>query len=112
MGYALLPYWVQGGNRIKLGADYLQPMMSTRITVEWPALPIETSELELTLEGSEMMMGVYRLKLTRNISTMDFSGDVMLPFCVSDSMTWQGAITPIDRDTIHQPLHVSLRMIK
>lgn len=103
---------MQDGNRIQLEANYLQPMQPTRMTVEWPALPIEISDLELTLEGSEMMMGVYRLKLTRDISTMDFSGNVMLPFCVSDSMTWQGAITPIDQDTIHQPLHVSLRMIK
>ena len=102
---------VSGEAKIKLDRDIIKPMEATKIQIEWPTLPPDADTLELTLEGQEMMMGVYRQKLVRQAGTDLFSGELVLPFCVSDEMTWQGRITPPAHSS-KQPVNVSIRMIK
>ncbi|MDO6706688.1 hypothetical protein [Photobacterium sp. 1_MG-2023] len=92
---------------VRLSHDVVHPLQPTQMTVQWPALPEEADMLLLSLEGHEMMMGQYQLKLIRQ-PDRSFSGELMLPFCTEDSMTWQGSITPVSGS--HSPLYVSLRM--
>ncbi|WEM45596.1 hypothetical protein PTW35_21195 (plasmid) [Photobacterium sp. DA100] len=99
------------GRRIQLDRDIIKPMKPAKIQVSWPSLPMSTETVELTLEGREMMMGVYRLSLHRQSDTYEFSGELMLPFCVSDEMTWLGQITPATSSS-QQPVYFSVRMIK
>lgn len=101
----------QQGARIQLGTDVVHPLEPTEITVFWPELPLEITTLALSLEGQEMMMGVYRLKLTKDTSG-EFHGELMLPFCTSKAMTWQGTIQPLHSSKQVKPLNVSLRMTK
>ncbi|MGF1759503.1 hypothetical protein L4D76_16470 [Photobacterium sagamiensis] len=102
---------IQQGARIQLAADIVHPLKATEITVSWPELPQEITELILSLEGQEMMMGVYRLKLTKNTSG-EFRSELMLPFCTSKEMIWQGNIQPLHTSEKVKPLNVSLRMTK
>ena len=99
------------GTNIKLDRNIIRPMEAAKIQIEWPSLPSEADTLVLTLEGQEMMMGIYRQKLVRQIGTDLYSGELVLPFCVSDEMTWQGKITP-PANSSEQPVNVSIRMIK
>jgi len=96
---------------ITLSEDVIHPMQSTNIHVSWPVIPEKTNTLILSLEGREMMMGVYQLKLSRT-SNGHFSGDLMLPFCTSKEMTWLGSIKPLSDSEQIMPINVSLRMIK
>ncbi len=86
-------------------------MKATEVNVSWPELPAETNNLMLTLEGHEMMMGVYQLKLSRT-SDGQFSGDLLLPFCTSNEMTWLGNIRPLSGPEQITPINISLRMTK
>jgi len=101
----------QRGARIQLGDDIVHPLKATEITVSWPELPQEITDLILSLEGQEMMMGVYRVKLTKS-SSGEFRGELMLPFCTSKEMIWQGTIEPLLAAEQVKPLNVSLRMTK
>ncbi|PSW00139.1 hypothetical protein [Photobacterium lipolyticum] len=101
----------QQGASIQLSDDIVHPLKATEITVFWPELPQEITTLVLSLEGLEMMMGVYRLKLTKNTSG-EFRGELMLPFCTSKEMTWQGTIEPFLSPEQIKPINVSLRMTK
>jgi len=97
----------QSSARIRLGADSLRPMQSTTITVVWPVL-VSAQPLELRLEGKEMPMGIYKLRLEKEPSG-SYQAELMLPFCTRNSMTWIGTIAaaPSERQP---PLFVSLRM--
>lgn len=97
--------------QIQLDSDVVQPMQETEIRVSWPELPADTETLVLSLKGHEMMMGVYQLHLSRTVAG-DYRGQLMLPFCTEDEMTWRGEITPQSAAAQMTPLHVSLRMIK
>lgn len=97
---------------IQLSADIVHPLKSTIITVDWPSLPQETTQLMVSLEGNEMMMGVYKLLLTKQASGQ-YSGELMLPFCTTNAMTWQGSIEALSSNHLNssiQPLTISLRM--
>ncbi|WP_281222520.1 hypothetical protein [Photobacterium sanguinicancri] len=94
---------------LSLAKDKVNPMVSNTLSVEWNTLPTEVDSLMLSLEGHEMMMGTYKLLLKRSADNT-FSGDLLLPVCTSDAMTWLGTITPIN-DTSHaSPLPISVRM--
>lgn len=101
----------QNNASVTLATDVINPMQNTEINVQWPDLPAETDHLVLTLEGHEMMMGVYQLQLSRTASG-GFSGDLTLPFCTSDEMTWQGNIKPSSDQEKITPINVSIRMVK
>ncbi|MEJ2764971.1 hypothetical protein VV869_13515 [Photobacterium sp. MCCC 1A19761] len=96
---------------VLLATDVIRPMQETEIRVNWPTLPADTETLVLSLKGHEMMMGIYQLHLSRNAAG-EYSGQLMLPFCTEDEMTWRGEITPQSASAQMTPLHVSLRMIK
>lgn len=98
---------LQNNASIMLSDNIVHPLQPTTMTIRWPELPKETNSLLLTLEGHEMMMGQYQLQLTRQPDD-SFSGELMLPFCTQDAMTWQGKITS-DSGSL-TPLYVSLRM--
>lgn len=97
---------------IQLSTDFVHPLEAATITVDWPDLPQGTTQLLVSLEGNEMMMGVYKLLLTKQASGQ-YSGELMLPFCTTNAMTWQGSIKALSstnsNDSI-QPLNISLRM--
>lgn len=76
--------------RIKVDRDISQPLVPTEITVNWPDTQQES--LLLTMEGHEMEMGTVVFKLNKN-STGQFTGQVILPVCTTDAMTWVGEIT-------------------
>ncbi|MGF1787611.1 hypothetical protein L4D00_17600 [Photobacterium swingsii] len=96
---------------LSLEKDLVNPMVSNTLSVNWDAIPKDIDRLQLSLEGHEMMMGTYRLILTRN-KNQQFSGDLLLPVCTEDAMTWFGTVAPIDADVPIDPLHISVRMIK
>lgn len=94
---------------LALETDGVSPMISNTLSVNWDALPKGVDSLMLSLEGHEMMMGTYKLLLTRENNQL-FTGDLLLPVCTSDTMTWFGTITPVN-DTSHaSPLTISVRM--
>lgn len=94
---------------LSLEKDRVAPMVSNRLSVNWNALPKDVNSIMLSLEGHEMMMGTYKLLLTRD-TNQAFTGDLLLPVCTSDAMTWFGTIAPIDSDLMIEPLPISVRM--
>ncbi|MCG9595208.1 hypothetical protein L1D15_00585 [Vibrio sp. Isolate25] len=76
--------------RIKVDRDISQPLVPTEIVVDWPEAQQES--LLLTLEGYEMEMGTAVFKLNKS-STGQFTGQVILPVCTTDAMTWVGKLT-------------------
>ncbi|TCW08153.1 hypothetical protein [Vibrio crassostreae] len=67
-----------------------QPLVPTKIKVVWEGAASET--LMLSLSGLEMEMGSARFQL-KNIGNNTYEGDVILPVCTMDKMTWLGELT-------------------
>ena len=76
--------------RIKVDRDISHPLVPSEIVVDWPTA--QQDSLLLTLQGYEMEMGTAVFKLNKN-STGQFTGQVILPVCTTDAMTWIGEIT-------------------
>nr|WP_086940982.1 hypothetical protein [Thaumasiovibrio occultus] len=53
--------------------------------------------LVLTLRGVDMDMGVYRTAL-RKVAPNTYQGDLMLPICTHDVMTWAGTLADAQND--------------
>ncbi|OBT09493.1 hypothetical protein A9264_14755 [Vibrio sp. UCD-FRSSP16_10] len=87
---------------IVLAQDTVTPMIPNKITVNWPAN--DEPQLWVELEGKEMSMGVAKFVL-QNQGNGQFVGELLLPVCYSDSMTWIGSI----QSTQHT-LPISVRM--
>ncbi|UUM31893.1 hypothetical protein [Vibrio japonicus] len=81
---------LQDDIKVTVDRDISQPLIPTQVTVEWPQS--EANELFLKLEGHEMEMGVVIFKLQKNAQG-SFSGEVILPVCTTDSMTWVGELS-------------------
>ncbi|MGR2769712.1 hypothetical protein ACUYOF_19605 [Photobacterium ganghwense] len=96
--------------QLELDTDIVRPMAPANLSVTWPKLDNDIKELIVELEGHEMMMGVYKAKLTRESDSPLFRGELMLPFCVSDAMTWKGRIIPTTINNDYQPQYISVRM--
>ncbi|WP_391091699.1 hypothetical protein [Vibrio sp. NH-UV-68] len=92
----------QDGIRITADRDTTQPLAPTQLTVDWPNSSSET--LFLTLQGYEMDMGKLVFKLDKNPQGQ-FTGQVVLPVCTSDAMTWYGTLS----DQVHS-INTSIRM--
>ncbi|MGL0945559.1 hypothetical protein [Vibrio vulnificus] len=73
-----------------LSNDTAQPLIASEITVEWPATNSE--QLMLSLRGLEMDMGKPKFVL-KQTSPGHYSGEVILPVCTTDAMTWLGELT-------------------
>ena len=67
-----------------------QPLVPTKIKVVWDGAASET--LMLSLTGLEMEMGSAHFQL-KNIGNNTYEGDVILPVCTLDKMTWIGELT-------------------
>ncbi len=81
---------VQDDIKVTLDRDVSQPLIPTQVTVEWPQS--EANELLLKLEGHEMEMGIVMFKLQKNAQG-SFNGELILPVCTTDSMTWVGELS-------------------
>ncbi|MDD1792287.1 hypothetical protein L4D06_08875 [Enterovibrio makurazakiensis] len=93
----------QSANAI-LSTDSVKPLVPSQLDVTFS--DSNAAHLLLALEGVEMNMGVYKLKLMRSKNNQ-FTGNVMLPICMDEEMTWRGTISSPDNDTI---LPVEIRM--
>ncbi|MDD1779725.1 hypothetical protein LRP49_00825 [Enterovibrio sp. ZSDZ35] len=92
----------------RLANDSVAPLVPSNLTVtlndDIPTPPY----LVLELEGVEMNMGIYKLKLA-DIGNQTFEGDVLLPLCMHEEMTWRGQISSPDNQTV---LPVDIRMVR
>lgn len=70
--------------------DITQPLKPTKIDVYWPSH--KQDHLILSLEGHEMMMGEVKFRLNK-VSQHSFTGEIILPICTENSMTWFGQLT-------------------
>ncbi|MCZ4307220.1 hypothetical protein [Vibrio atlanticus] len=73
-----------------LDRETAQPLAPTKIKVVWEGAASDT--LMLSLTGLEMEMGSARFQL-KNIGNNTYEGDVILPVCTLDKMTWIGELT-------------------
>lgn len=73
-----------------LSSDTAQPLVASEIRVEWPSASAE--QLTLTLSGLEMDMGMPKFVLTQT-APGHYRGDVILPVCTTEAMTWLGELT-------------------
>ncbi|WP_299692983.1 hypothetical protein [uncultured Vibrio sp.] len=73
-----------------LERETVQPLIPTKIKVVWQGSKSDT--LMLSLSGLEMDMGSARFQL-KNIGNNTYEGDVILPVCTMDKMTWLGELT-------------------
>lgn len=89
---------------ITLDRDTGQPLIPTQISVDWPSATADS--LLLTLKGYEMNMGSAVFKLVAQ-QDGQFTGEIMLPVCTLESMTWYGELTDGKNKLL-----VSLRMDK
>ncbi|MEZ8885565.1 hypothetical protein AB4564_20360 [Vibrio sp. 10N.222.51.E8] len=75
---------------MSLDRETAQPLLPTKIKVVWEGAASET--LMLSLTGLEMEMGSARFQL-KNTGNNIYEGDVILPVCTMDHMTWLGELT-------------------
>ncbi|EGA64578.1 hypothetical protein [Vibrio brasiliensis] len=80
----------QGDVIIQVDKDTSQPLVPTQIEVSWPQS--DSDHLLMTLQGYEMDMGTVVFKLDKNPQG-NFSGQVILPVCTTDAMTWYGSVS-------------------
>lgn len=87
-----------------LASNTVTPLIPTELSVQ---LEGHTPEhLYVELEGVEMNMGVYKLKLTPSQNNV-YRGDLMLPICMESEMTWRGIIRSPD-DSVLLPVDVRM----
>lgn len=94
----------QKGVSMTLTQDIVQPLVATTLVVEWPNA--QSQQLTLTLQGLEMEMGTIKFLLTRKAEG-SFHGELMLPVCTMQGMTWIGMLTDG-----HASVYLSVRMEK
>ncbi|MFH4666116.1 hypothetical protein WMQ48_15505 [Vibrio cidicii] len=73
-----------------LSVDTLQPLAAATFTVDWPQS--SAKQLVLSLTGVEMEMGNPKYIL-QQVSPGHYVGQLVLPVCTSDSMTWAGELS-------------------
>lgn len=79
-----------GESNISVDKDTSQPLVATEINVIWA--DSEAEELILSLQGYEMDMGTVLFKLAKTEAN-NFQGQVILPVCTTDAMTWYGTVS-------------------
>lgn len=92
----------QGEITIYVDKDTSQPLVPTQIDVTWPQS--NSDYLLLSLQGYEMDMGTVVFKLEKTPQGT-FSGQIILPVCTTDAMTWYGTVSDSK-----QSLNTSIRM--
>lgn len=73
-----------------LNIDSAQPLVPAQLTVEWQ--DTDADQLVLSLAGREMEMGEPKF-LLKKVSKGQYTGEVVLPVCTQESMTWVGELT-------------------
>ena len=81
---------VQHNVVMTLGVDNTQPLIPAQFQVEWQNS--EAKQLVLSLVGREMDMGEPKFIL-KKVAPGKFVGDVTLPVCRQNSMTWVGELS-------------------
>ncbi len=79
-----------GNITLSLDREKVQPLVAAVIAVEWP--DAQKDFLELQLQGLEMDMGQAKFLLTPT-QNQSFTGEILLPVCTTDAMTWIGQLT-------------------
>ncbi|MDF2153030.1 hypothetical protein [Vibrio sp. CAU 1672] len=80
----------QHGIAMTLSVDTAQPLVPARLEVQWSSPGAE--HLVLSLQGLEMDMGEPRFILN-HIDNHTYAGDVVLPVCTQNTMTWIGELS-------------------
>ncbi len=88
-----------------LESDTVEPLVPSTLSVNTES---EAPYLLVALEGVEMNMGIYKLKLVKT-NKNQFQGDVMLPICMDAEMTWRGSISSPDKSI---SLPIDVRMVR
>ncbi|MFH4800345.1 hypothetical protein WMQ58_01210 [Vibrio diabolicus] len=81
---------VQENVTMTLNADTAQPLVPTTLNVEWHTSDAE--QLVLSLSGREMEMGEPKF-LLKQVAPGRYQGDIILPVCTQDAMTWVGELS-------------------
>lgn len=81
---------IQQNVSMTLNVDSAQPLVPAQFTVEWQDTDAE--QLVLSLAGREMEMGEPKF-LLKKVSPGQYMGEVILPVCTQESMTWVGELT-------------------
>ncbi|MBU2893340.1 hypothetical protein KO495_08360 [Colwellia sp. D2M02] len=80
----------QNSVKMTLNKDVIKPLVTSQITVQWQHSEAET--LQLTMQGLEGELGTVKYLLKR-VSDNKFQGNITLPVCTLDEMTWLGQLT-------------------
>ncbi len=88
----------------KLAEDTVTPLIP--VTLDVTVNDNDAPYLLLEVEGVEMNMGMYKLKLAKSDNNQ-YRGEVMLPICMDAEMTWRGAISSPDKQIL---LPIDIRM--
>ncbi|MFA0568065.1 hypothetical protein [Vibrio gallaecicus] len=94
---------VQDSISMSLDKNTAQPLIPSTIRVIWPNAKQDT--LLLSLKGLEMEMGIalYQLK---SIGGDEYEGEIILPVCTLEKMTWVGELTD-GTTTIHPAIRMA-----
>lgn len=87
---------------VKANKATSQPLVPTLVEVDWP--DARSDKLVVSMQGYEMDMGNVLFTLERT-ATGQFSGQIILPVCTTDAMTWYGTISDGDSS-----INTSIRM--
>ncbi|MFN1581390.1 hypothetical protein [Vibrio rotiferianus] len=91
---------IQNDVAMTLSVDTAQPLIPAKLEVEWQ--DSDADQLVLSLVGREMEMGEPKFML-KKVAPGKFVGDVILPVCTHDAMTWVGELSD-GKDTIYPAL--------
>ncbi len=81
---------IQDAIAITLDKDKVKALVASRIRVKWQQSNSE--ELMLTMKGLEEQLGTVKYKL-KHVGNDYFEGQIILPVCTLDEMTWLGELT-------------------
>ncbi|WP_143696340.1 hypothetical protein [Vibrio mediterranei] len=85
----------QQGVKMKVDSPRVTPLTPITVEVFWPES--DAPNLNISLQGKEMNMGVVKFQLEM-IKPDVYQGEIILPVCAEDSMTWYGTISNGDSD--------------
>lgn len=81
---------VQENVTMTLNSETAQPLVPTTLNVEWHTS--DAKQLILSLSGREMEMGEPKF-LLKQVAPGRYQGDIILPVCTQDAMTWVGELS-------------------
>lgn len=85
---------IQNQVAMSLSSDTVQPLIKTTIQVYW--INTTARSLKLTLQGVEENLGTVTVSLKPKSSMPTervFTGELMLPVCSGQGITWKGMLT-------------------